>query len=66
MIIPLLKRKKCNVFGFSLVAADAKEVKKIEKKAATAKAKPATKAPAKSLPEMMEEDVIPSLKGKGV
>ncbi|XP_050205484.1 uncharacterized protein LOC126655370 isoform X2 [Mercurialis annua] len=57
----------------STIAADAKEVKSVEEKAETppsspppppAKAKPAAKAKAvvKPLPELMEEDVIPSLK----
>ncbi|CAO2818933.1 unnamed protein product [Amaranthus hypochondriacus] len=35
---------------------------KAEAKPAAAKPKPAAKAPAKSLPQMMEEDVIPALK----
>ncbi|XP_059659940.1 uncharacterized protein LOC132306540 isoform X2 [Cornus florida] len=48
----------------STVAAETKEGKeaKATKEAAPAKPKPAAKAPAKPLPEMMEEDVIPSLK----
>lgn len=33
-----------------------------EEKADAKKAKPAAKAPAKSLPEMMEEDIIPALR----
>lgn len=50
-----------NLLG-SLVAADAKEVKTVDKKAPP-KPKPAAKAPAKPLPRLMEEDVIPTLKG---
>lgn len=42
---------------YVLVAADTKEVK-----AAPAKPKAPAKAPAKPLPQMMEEDIIPSLK----
>lgn len=49
-----------------LVAAETKEKKESETAEETApakpKPKPAAKAPAKSLPQMMEEDVIPSLK----
>ncbi|KAH9793937.1 hypothetical protein WN944_011228 [Citrus x changshan-huyou] len=48
----------------SAVAAETKEAKPVEKEA-PAKPKPparAAKAPAKPLPELMEEDVIPSLK----
>ncbi|XP_009610114.1 uncharacterized protein LOC107781661 [Nicotiana tabacum] len=48
------------------VAAETKEKKESETAEETApakpKPKPAAKAPAKSLPQMMEEDVIPSLK----
>lgn len=48
------------------VSDDTKEAKtkeaKSEPKAASAKPKPAAKAAAKSLPQMMEEDVIPSLR----
>ncbi|KAG4174850.1 Uncharacterized protein F383_08931 [Gossypium arboreum] len=43
------------------VAGGEEEVKAAPK-AAAAKPKPAAKAPAKSLPELMSEDVIPSLK----
>ncbi|KAF3444214.1 hypothetical protein FNV43_RR13904 [Rhamnella rubrinervis] len=43
------------------VAADTKEAKTTEK-AAPAKPKAPSKAPAKPLPQMMNEDVIPSLK----
>jgi hypothetical protein len=46
---------------FLLVAAETKEVKAAPKEA-PAKAKPPAKAPTKPLPQMMEEDVIPSLK----
>ncbi|XP_015578106.1 uncharacterized protein LOC8288305 isoform X2 [Ricinus communis] len=46
----------------STVAADTKEVKKAEEKTPAAKPKPAAKAPVKPLPQLMEEDVIPSLK----
>lgn len=52
------------VFHLWLVAAETKEAKPVEKEA-PAKPKPparAAKAPAKPLPELMEEDVIPSLK----
>lgn len=35
---------------------------KKEEKAAPAKPKPPAKAPVKTLPKMMEEDIIPSLK----
>ncbi|XP_062175262.1 uncharacterized protein LOC133880328 isoform X2 [Alnus glutinosa] len=45
----------------STVAAETKEVKAAPKEA-PAKAKPPAKAPTKPLPQMMEEDVIPSLK----
>ncbi|CAL9028509.1 unnamed protein product [Prunus brigantina] len=45
----------------STVAADTKEVKTAQR-AAPAKPKVAAKAPAKPLPQMMEEDVIPQLK----
>lgn len=44
-----------------LVTAETKEVKTAPKQA-PAKAKPPAKAPVKPLPQMMEEDVIPSLK----
>ncbi|XP_051141631.1 uncharacterized protein LOC127258722 [Andrographis paniculata] len=50
------------------VAAETKEKKEVKKAkedgsdAAVAKPKPAAKAPAKPLPQMMEEDVIPTLK----
>lgn len=43
------------------VATEPKEIKTVQKEA-PAKAKPPAKAAAKPLPEMMEEDVIPSLK----
>ncbi|XP_073157305.1 uncharacterized protein [Henckelia pumila] len=51
-------------------AAETKEIKEVKKpttdttdgKAVAEKPKAAAKAPAKSLPELMEEDVIPSLK----
>lgn len=43
------------------VAAEPKEMKVVEKEA-PAKTKPPAKAPVKALPELMEEDVIPSLK----
>ncbi|XP_038891519.1 uncharacterized protein LOC120080914 isoform X1 [Benincasa hispida] len=43
------------------VAAEPKEIKTVPKEA-PAKAKPPAKAPVKPLPELMEEDVIPSLK----
>jgi hypothetical protein len=43
------------------VSAETKEVKTAEKQA-PAKAKPPAKAPTKPLPQLMEEDVIPSLK----
>ncbi|KAK3025823.1 hypothetical protein RJ639_028240 [Escallonia herrerae] len=47
----------------STVAAETKEKKEAKPaEAAPAKPKPPAKAKAKSLPEMMEEDVIPSLK----
>lgn len=46
---------------YVLVAADTKEVKTAQR-AAPAKPKVAAKAPAKPLPQMMEEDVIPQLK----
>ncbi|KAA8550490.1 hypothetical protein F0562_002174 [Nyssa sinensis] len=48
----------------STVAAETKEAKEAEttKEAAAAKPKPPAKAPAKPLPQMMEEDVLPSLK----
>ncbi|KAB2057250.1 hypothetical protein ES319_A11G156200v1 [Gossypium barbadense] len=42
--------------------AGGEEEVKAAPKAAAAKPKPAAKAPAKSLPELMSEDVIPSLK----
>ncbi|XP_040993407.1 uncharacterized protein LOC121240029 isoform X3 [Juglans microcarpa x Juglans regia] len=45
----------------STVTAETKEVKTAQKQA-PAKAKPPAKAPVKPLPQMMEEDVIPSLK----
>uniref|UniRef100_A0A2N9FSZ2 DUF2996 domain-containing protein n=1 Tax=Fagus sylvatica TaxID=28930 RepID=A0A2N9FSZ2_FAGSY len=45
----------------STVSAETKEVKTAEKQA-PAKAKPPAKAPTKPLPQLMEEDVIPSLK----
>ncbi|KAG6680749.1 hypothetical protein I3842_13G058600 [Carya illinoinensis] len=45
----------------STVTAETKEVKTAPKQA-PAKAKPPAKAPVKPLPQMMEEDVIPSLK----
>uniref|UniRef100_A0A5B7B8I9 Uncharacterized protein n=1 Tax=Davidia involucrata TaxID=16924 RepID=A0A5B7B8I9_DAVIN len=41
---------------------EAKEAKTAKETAAPAKPKPPAKAPAKPLPQMMEEDVIPSLK----
>ncbi|XP_038713539.1 uncharacterized protein LOC120007413 isoform X2 [Tripterygium wilfordii] len=41
---------------------DKKEVKAAEKKAPPPRPKPAAKAPTKSLPEMMEEDIIPALR----
>lgn len=43
------------------MAAETKEVKTAQEKA-PAKAKPPAKAQAKPLPQLMEEDVIPSLK----
>lgn len=43
------------------MAAETKEVKTAQEEA-PAKAKPPAKAPAKPLPQLMEEDVIPSLK----
>ncbi|KAA8543605.1 hypothetical protein F0562_021649 [Nyssa sinensis] len=48
----------------STVAAETKEAKdvKTDKEASPAKPKPAAKAPVKPLPQLMEEDVIPSLK----
>ncbi|KAH6766117.1 HhH-GPD base excision DNA repair family protein [Perilla frutescens var. hirtella] len=50
----------------STVAAETKEKKEVEEDATTAasnsKPKPAAKAAAKPLPQLMEEDVIPSLK----
>ncbi|GAB4841550.1 hypothetical protein Ancab_022264, partial [Ancistrocladus abbreviatus] len=48
----------------STVAAETetKEVKPTKKEAAPAKPKAPAKAPVKPLPQMMEEDVIPSLK----
>lgn len=48
-----------------LVAAESKEKKEAKpaaEKAAPAKPKPPAKAAAKPLPQLMEEDVIPSLK----
>ncbi|KAJ7950619.1 Glyceraldehyde-3-phosphate dehydrogenase A [Quillaja saponaria] len=47
----------------SATTDEKKEVKPAAQKATPAKTKPPAKAPAKPLPEMMEEDVIPSLKG---
>lgn len=44
-----------------LVTSETKEEKTAQKQA-PAKAKPPAKAPVKPLPQMMEEDVIPSLK----
>lgn len=46
---------------FYLVAAETKEVKPAQEKG-PAMPKPPAKAPVKPLPQMMEEDVIPSLK----
>ncbi|KAI3450164.1 hypothetical protein Pfo_006829 [Paulownia fortunei] len=50
----------------STVAAETKEEKEVKKAeegtTAAAKPKPAAKAPAKPLPQLMEDDVIPSLK----
>ncbi|XP_022986445.1 uncharacterized protein LOC111484155 [Cucurbita maxima] len=43
------------------VSAEPKEIKAVQKEA-PAKPKPPAKAPVKPLPQMMEEDVIPSLK----
>ena len=43
-------------------AAGKTKSEKAEAKPAAAKPKPAAKAPAKALPQMMEEDVIPALK----
>lgn len=62
----LKKRKRKNGTSktekfYVTVAADTKEAKTAEK-AAPAKPKAPAKAPAKPLPQMMEEDVIPSLK----
>lgn len=47
--------------SFLSVSAEPKEIKTVPKEA-PAKARPPAKAPAKPLPELMEEDVIPSLK----
>lgn len=46
---------------FLLETAETKEVKAAPKQA-PAKAKPPAKAPTKPLPQMMEEEVIPSLR----
>lgn len=46
---------------FLSVAAEPKEIKTVPKEA-PAKAKPPAKAAVKPLPELMEEEVIPSLK----
>ena len=53
-------KKTTNVLKLP-VAAETKEVKTAQEEA-PAKAKPPAKAPAKPLPQLMEEDVIPSLK----
>jgi ribosome assembly protein YihI (activator of Der GTPase) len=45
-----------------LATAETKEEVKAAPKAATEKKAPPAKAPVKPLPQMMEEDVIPSLK----
>lgn len=57
------------IYIFTAVAAetkdkkeDKKEDKEEEKPAPPAKKAPAAKAPVKPLPQMMEEDVIPSLR----
>ncbi|KAK9747777.1 hypothetical protein RND81_02G014300 [Saponaria officinalis] len=55
----------CSAVQESSTPTEAKEPKpeeKTEAKAAPAKPKPAAKAPVKALHEMMEEDVIPSLR----
>ncbi|KAF5446524.1 hypothetical protein F2P56_032144 [Juglans regia] len=51
----------CSTLQESSTSTETKEVKTAQKKA-PAKAKPPAKAPVKPLPQMMEEDVIPSLK----
>ncbi|GAB4841586.1 hypothetical protein Ancab_022300, partial [Ancistrocladus abbreviatus] len=49
--------------GISFAAeTETKEAKPIKKEAAPARLKVPAKAPVKPLPQMMEEDVIPSLK----
>ena len=56
------KSKKSTAAETKAAAAGEKEEVKAAPKAAPARPKPATKAPAKPLPELMAEDVIPSLK----
>ncbi|XP_040993406.1 uncharacterized protein LOC121240029 isoform X2 [Juglans microcarpa x Juglans regia] len=51
----------CSTLQESSTSTETKEVKTAQKQA-PAKAKPPAKAPVKPLPQMMEEDVIPSLK----
>ncbi|XP_038704641.1 uncharacterized protein LOC120000581 [Tripterygium wilfordii] len=48
--------------GLRLILLTSKEAKAAEKKAPPPKPKPAAKAPAKPLPWMMEEDIIPALR----